>query len=95
MRRIRSTHLITAIVFISVLAEVSYYALSGWAFESHINVAYLLIFLNTAIAVAGLWTLHRARWIAYLVISAALTILVGAVTPLSTLGILARILAPN
>jgi hypothetical protein len=92
MRRIRSTHLITAIVFISVLAEVSHYALS---FESHVNVAYLLIFLNTLIAVAGLWTLHRARWIAYLVVSAALTILVGTVTPLSAAGILARILAPN
>ena len=95
MRRIRSTHLIIAIVVISVLAEVSYYTLSGWAFENHVNVVYLLIFLNTVIAVAGLWTVHRAQWIAYLVISAALTILVGAVTPLSALGILARVLAPN
>jgi hypothetical protein len=39
--------------------------------------------------------LTASRWIAYLLVSAALTILVGAVTPLSTAGILARILVPD
>jgi hypothetical protein len=92
MPRLRSIHLVTALVVISVLAEFSHYGLS---FENRVNVAYSLIVLNALIAVAGLWTLHRARWIAYLVVSAALTILIGAVTPLSVAGILARSLAPG
>jgi hypothetical protein len=95
MRPIRSTHLILAIVLISVLAEISHYVLSDRYFENHIRVAYLLIFLNTVIAIGGLWTRHRAAWVAYLLVSTALTVLVGAVTPLSFLGALARLFAPN
>lgn len=92
MRTIRSIYLIAAIVLVSVLAEVSYYTVSS---DNRIHIGHFLIFLNLLIAVAGLWTPYRGRWAAYLLVSAALTILVGAVTPLSAAGILARLLAPN
>jgi hypothetical protein len=95
--QLRSFHLIVAIVVISLLAEVSHQLSSAryYSFESGILLAYILIFLNAAIAVAGLlWTPHHAAWTAYLVVSVALTVLIGAVTPLSVIGIAARLLAP-
>jgi hypothetical protein len=97
MRAIRSTYLIIVIVLISVLAEISL-ALSSadyHSLESHVAVAHSLIVLNALTAVVGLRTPHRVAWIAYLVVSIALTVLIGAVTPLSVLGILARLYAPT
>jgi hypothetical protein len=97
MRAIRSTYLIIAVVLISALAEISL-ALSSadyHSYESHIIVAHSLVVLNVLTAVVGLRTPHWAAWVAYLVVSIALTVLIGAVTPLSGLGILARWLAPT
>jgi hypothetical protein len=86
-----------AIVLVSVLAEISL-ALSSAGyqrFESSVIVGYFLISVNATIAVAGLWTRQQAAWLAYLVASITLAIMVGAVTPLSVLGMLARLLTSN
>jgi hypothetical protein len=91
MRRIRSLHLILAVVFISMLSELSRYAFVP---EDRVSVAHLLIVLNVLVGIAGLWTSYRVGWIAYLVASVALAILIGAVTPVSAVGIFVRLIAP-
>jgi len=95
IRTTLTKQLVVGIVAVSALAEVSYYFLSTIiAFETRITLGYMLIAANLLLAVAGLWTPRRMAWLAYLVISVALTILIGAVTPLSALAIAARLYSP-
>ncbi len=92
MRKVRSIHLIAAVILISVLAEISYYAIS---FGTRIYLSRALMLMNLLIAFMGMiWTQYRAGWLAYLLLSAVLAVLIGTVTPLSAIGILARLLAP-
>jgi hypothetical protein len=89
MRRLRSFHLVTAIIVVTALAEISF--VLDQPFERGVLIARLLILANVAIAVLGVWTAQRLAWIAYLLASIALAALIGAVTPLSVVGIAVRL----
>lgn len=93
MRAVQSIHLIIAVVALTILGDISIaFGLAGYqSFETGIAVAYLLILANISIAIAGLFTRHRAAWLGYLIVSIALTILIGVVTPLSVFGLLTRL----
>lgn len=87
--------LVAAAVAISVLGEVAVMLRPprGHALVVGMAVGYLLVLANVAIAVVGAYrTPHRAAWCVYLLASVAAAVLVGAATPLSLLGMAARLL---
>jgi hypothetical protein len=87
MRRLRSAHLIVAVLVIALLAHFALeLRLRGLlAGEIAFVLAYLFILLNIATAIAGWWTAHRAAWMVYLILSIAGTVLIGAATPINAL----------
>ena len=54
------------------------------------GIATAVFAANGLVAVAGLWTRHRALWTGYLLLSIAAFLLIGAATPINALCILAK-----
>jgi hypothetical protein len=94
MKQIRSKPLIVAIIAISIaiIAVTQFGQHEHWSLRSRQIAGYSAFGLNCAIAILGLWTRHRAAWVAYLLVSVAALVLISASTPLSALWILLIVL---
>jgi len=95
MQPVRSKPLIVAVIVVSaaiiVVAQLGH---SGaWALRTRQIAGFSAFGLNVVIAVLGCWTRQRVAWVAYLVVSVAVMVLISAATPLSGLRILLSVVA--
>jgi hypothetical protein len=91
MKLARTTYLIAAVALLSATA-VAFLELrlrGHLSFEAGRAAAYVVFLLHAAVVVLGLWSAHRVAWAAYLVVSVAAMVLLGASTPFSALWVLA------
>jgi hypothetical protein len=88
--RPRDIHLVTAVLVLSVAVIVeNEIRLAGHlGFTAGRVAVYLAIAVNAAIAFLGLFGPHRIAWLAYLIVSAVGTVLIGAATPIVALYLL-------
>ena len=93
MQPIRTVHLIIAVVALTIVGEISLvlWLRGAQAPATGMIIGYVLIALNLGVGIAGLWTRHRMAWMAYLALSVVSTVLLGAVTPLSLIGLAAHV----
>jgi hypothetical protein len=94
MMQIRTRPLILAVIVISVAIIIASWLgdYASWSLRTRQINGYSAFGLNCATAILGIWTRHRAAWLAYLVVSIAVFILISASTPLSGLWIMTMIL---
>jgi hypothetical protein len=90
----RELHLIIAIVLLSLvmLAQGELRSAGYLSFEASRVIAYIGVGLNAIMAVLGMRIAHRMAWIAYLIVSVAGVVLIGAVTPINALVLLSHFL---
>lgn len=88
--RPRDIHLVAAVLSLSfaVIAENELRVAGHVSLTAGRVAAYLAIAVNVAITLLGLFGLHRMAWLAYLIVSAVGTVLIGAATPIVALYLL-------
>jgi hypothetical protein len=92
--RVKSIHLIIAILALSLFGIIAgeFGLFSRLSFETQRVIGLTEFSANMAIAIYGAVAFHRIAWSAYLVLSVAGFVLVGATTPIVALWLVSKLL---
>lgn len=91
---VKSIHLIIAVLALSLFGIVSsdLGLFSGLSLQTTRAIGLIAFGANVAIGIYGAVTSHRIAWSAYLVLSVAGLVLVGATTPIVALWLVSKLL---
>ena len=92
--RLKSVHLINAVLALSLFGILTseFSLFSGLSLDARRAIGLIAFAANLAIGICGAVTSHRIAWGAYLVLSVAGLVLLGAATPIVALRLASKLL---
>ena len=92
--RVKGIHLVNAVLALSLFGIVAgeFGLFKGLSVETRRVIGLTALGVNMAIAIYGVVAFHRIAWSAYLVLSVAGFVLVGATTPIVALWVVSKLL---